>query len=186
MGIRTTKVRVFTIADYIEEQQWLEQQHRRGWRLVKVVPPCFFVFEACEPEESVYRIEYHNRRAAADYIQMYEDYGWEYVCSCMGWNYFCKSACDISDARDKEIFSDAEDKLAMVDRIIKTRLMPVLVLLCAVLIPNVRIMMRDNVSWWGSAEGGTSIVLLVLIGIDLMLAIHCARKLRKLRKELEK
>ena len=64
--------------------------------------------------------------------------------------------------------------------------MPVLVLLCAVLIPNVRIMMRDNVSWWGSAEGGTSIVLLVLIGIDLMLAIHCARKLRKLRKELEK
>lgn len=59
---------------------------------------------------------------------MYEDYGWEYVCSCMGWNYFCKSACDISDARDKEIFSDAEDKLA----------------------------------------------------------IHCARKLRKLRKELEK
>ena len=168
MGKRTTKVRVFTIADYIEEQQWLEQQHRRGWRLVKVVPPCFFVFEACAPEESVYRIEYHNRRAAADYIQMYEDYGWEYVSSCMGWNYFCKSACDISDARDKEIFSDA------------------LVLLCAVLIPNVRIMMRDNVSWWGSAEGGTSIVLLVFIGIDLMLAIHCARKLRKLRKELEK
>ena len=30
MGKRTTKVRVFTIADYIEEQQWLEQQHRRG------------------------------------------------------------------------------------------------------------------------------------------------------------
>ncbi len=53
MGKRTTKVRVFTIADYIEEQQWLEQQHRRGWRLVKVVPPCFFVLEACEPEESV-------------------------------------------------------------------------------------------------------------------------------------
>ena len=51
MGKRQTKIRFFTIADYNEEQTWLEEQHENGWKLVKVTAPCFFTFEECVPEE---------------------------------------------------------------------------------------------------------------------------------------
>ena len=57
MGKRQTKIRFFTIADYNEEQTWLEEQHENGWKLVKVTAPCFFTFEECVPEEVSYRLE---------------------------------------------------------------------------------------------------------------------------------
>lgn len=30
MAKTITKFRIFTIADYIEEQKWLEEQHKKG------------------------------------------------------------------------------------------------------------------------------------------------------------
>lgn len=39
------KIRFFTIADYIEEEIWLRKMHNEGWKLVKMVPPCFYKFE---------------------------------------------------------------------------------------------------------------------------------------------
>ena len=77
MGKRQTKIRFFTIADYNEEQAWLEEQHENGWKLVKVTAPCFFTFEECVPEEVSYRLEFNQTKATDDYLQMYEDYGWE-------------------------------------------------------------------------------------------------------------
>ena len=79
MGKRQTKIRFFTIADYNEEQTWLEEQHENGWKLVKVAAPCFFTFEECVPEEVSYRLEFNKGKVTDDYLQMYEDYGWEYI-----------------------------------------------------------------------------------------------------------
>lgn len=36
-----TVVRFFTVADFVEEEDWLREQHRQGWKLVRMVPPCF-------------------------------------------------------------------------------------------------------------------------------------------------
>ena len=44
-------IRFFTIADYEEEEIWLRSQHKSGWKLVKTVMPCFFIFEKCTPED---------------------------------------------------------------------------------------------------------------------------------------
>ena len=31
-----------------------------GWKLVKMIPPCFFIFEKCTPAEVAYRLDYKN------------------------------------------------------------------------------------------------------------------------------
>ena len=43
MNNKKTVIRFFTIADYEDEEIWLHNQHMSGWKLVKMIPPCFFV-----------------------------------------------------------------------------------------------------------------------------------------------
>ena len=40
-----TMIRFFTIADYEEEEIWLHEQHKNGWKLHKMIPPCLYIFE---------------------------------------------------------------------------------------------------------------------------------------------
>lgn len=58
MNNKKTVVRFFTIADYEEEEIWLHDQHMNGWKLIKMIPPCFFFFEKCTPAEVAYRLDY--------------------------------------------------------------------------------------------------------------------------------
>ena len=44
-----TFVRVFTIVDFEEEEIWLREQSKKGWKLEKMVPPFLYTFEQCEP-----------------------------------------------------------------------------------------------------------------------------------------
>ena len=60
MNNKKTVIRFFTIADYEEEEIWLHNQHMNGWRLVKMILPCFFLFEKCTPAETAYRLDYKN------------------------------------------------------------------------------------------------------------------------------
>ena len=92
MNERKTELRFFTIADYEEEEVWLREEHRKGWALLKVTPPCFYVFERCEPEDVVYRLDYKNGEESGEYFQLFRDYGWENCGRCLGWLFFRKSA----------------------------------------------------------------------------------------------
>ena len=51
MNNKKTVIRFFTIADYEDEEIWLHNQHMNGWRLVKMIPPCFFIFDCKEHGE---------------------------------------------------------------------------------------------------------------------------------------
>lgn len=44
MNNKKTVLRFFTIADFEEEEIWLHDQHRNGWKLAKMIPPCFYNF----------------------------------------------------------------------------------------------------------------------------------------------
>ena len=68
-----TLIRFFTIADYEEEEIWLRKQHQSGWRIVKMIPPCIYVFEECEPEDMIYRLDYKNSWQTEEYMQMFKD-----------------------------------------------------------------------------------------------------------------
>ena len=126
----------FSLCDHEKEELWLRSMHSRGYRLVKFKIPCFYTFESCEPEDVIYRLEYKNEAVSADYVQMYADFGWEYVQSAVGWNYFRKSAAAAQAPEESEIFSSGEDKLAMVEKIYKTRMLPLFVIFCCCLMPN--------------------------------------------------
>ena len=168
----------FTIADFIEEEQWLREQHKKGLKLTKFVLPCFYTFEEVEPEDVIYRLDYKNSKASAEYKQMYLDYGWEYFGSCVGWNYFRKKACDVSQENDGELFSDKESKIDMLEKIIKTRLLPLIAILLCCIVPNLSRFFNSNSSWIDIVLG---CVFYVLFFIYILLIAHCGRKLKKLK-----
>ena len=130
------EIKFFTIYEYEKEGEYLRQQHRAGWKFVKVTGLCVYHFEECQPEDVVYQLDY-NQEAASDregYVQMFADCGWEYLQDYMGYSYFRKPAAQMRG--DEEIFCDDSSRLAMLERVNKGRLTPLLVLFTAVLLPQ--------------------------------------------------
>lgn len=177
-----TKLRYFTIADYEEEEIWLRNQHKNGLRLVKIVPPCFYIFEECTPEDVIYRLDYKNGSQSSEYIQIFRDYGWEYFEECVGWMYFRKPASQVETENDGEIFSDAQSKIDMIHHVIKTRMIPIFIIFLCCVIPNWVNAISGNLATPGNFFGIAFTVLMVLY---LYLIISCGRKLRKLRKKYQ-
>ncbi len=175
-----TKLRFFTIADYEEEEIWLREQHKNGLRLIRMIPPCFFIFEECTPEDVVYRLDYKNGSQNRDYMQMFCDYGWEYFAHCVGWMYFRKPASEIQVENDGEIFSDEQSKIDMIQYVIKTRMLPVFVVFLCCVFPNWLKAVSGKLDVMGIFFGSFFSVLMVLY---LYLLIHCGRKLRKLKNK---
>ena len=55
--------RIFTIADWEKEEQYLRKRHREGWKFVKVNLPGLYHFEKCSPEDVVYQMDYNQEVA---------------------------------------------------------------------------------------------------------------------------
>ena len=49
-----TEVRFFTITEWEKEQDYLRQQHQKGWKFVRVNFIGLYHFEKCEPEDVIY------------------------------------------------------------------------------------------------------------------------------------
>lgn len=176
--------RVFTISDWMEEENWLREQNKKGLKLCKLNPPIDFVFEECEPEDVVYRLDYKNTKAAEEYKQLYLDYGWEYCGSCFGWNYFRKPAPQINEESEGELFSDNESKLKMVEKIYQTRMLPLIAIFFLCLMPEIsRFIQKTNFN-------PTDIAFMIFFGIlfvlYLWIFVHSGTKLNRLKKELKK
>lgn len=178
---RKVMVRFFTIADYEEEEVWLRRQHERGWKLVRTVLPCFFVFESCAPQDVVYRLDYKNNTENSDYFQIFQDYGWEYFNRCMGWLYFRKPLSEADTEKDAEIFSDDSSRLDMVEQIVKTRMLPLLIIFLCCVLPNFLRSMEES----GAISNAFTVVFTVLLALYLYLFLHCGLKLQRLRKKYD-
>jgi hypothetical protein len=124
----------FTIFEHQKEELYLRQQHKSGWRFIKV--NCFGVhhFEKCQPEDVIYQLDYNLAAATSkgEYIRMFSDCGWDYIQDYAGYSYFCKTAAAMNG--DEEIFSDDGSRLAMMERVYKGRLLPLLIIFSVVLI----------------------------------------------------
>lgn len=138
MGDKLRKCRLFTIADFKEEEEWLREMHRAGWKLADVGNPCFFRFERCEPEDVIYQLDFRNRwdGYGAEYRQMFEDCGWEYVDNCMNFHYFRKPVSRMEG--EEEIFSDSASRIELLGRIWKWRMIPLFVVFFLCVLPHVQ------------------------------------------------
>ena len=73
--------RFFTIVEWKKEEQYLREQHKKGWEFVKLNLLGFYHFKKCEPKDVIYQLDYNPESVTnkEDYIQMFEDCGWEYL-----------------------------------------------------------------------------------------------------------
>lgn len=174
--------RFYTISDWVEEEEWLREQSKKGFKLCKLNPPVSYSFEETEPEDVIYKLEYKNAKAEFDCNSMYQDYGWEYCGSCLGWNYYRKPASQINSENDGELFSDKESKIEMLERIIKTRMLPLVTIFFCCLIPSFGNLMRLQ------SKGIFDYIFVglftFLFFFYIYLFIHCGRKLRAMKKNL--
>ncbi len=174
-----TMIRFFTIADYEEEEIWLHEQHKNGWKLHKMIPPCLYIFEKCTPEDVIYRLDYKNGAENANYFQLFTDYGWEYIGRCVGWLYFRKPASVQNTEQDGELFSDNESKIDLIRHILKPRMLPLLVIFICCVSPN---FMR-SIETGSRSSIAFTVLFTAMMLLYVSLLTYCGLKLRKLMKK---
>ena len=126
----------FTIFEYEKEQDYLREMHKSGWKFVKVKGLGMYYFEKCPSQDVVYQLDYNKEGLAHkdEYLKMFDDCGWEYIQDYAGYSYFRKPASEMNG--DEEIFCDDDDRAAMMGRVFKGRLLPLVTLFTACLLPQ--------------------------------------------------
>ena len=181
--------RIATIADYDREALYLREMHAQGWKLKEVtysnlVVAVKYTFEKCQSEQVSYQLDFYPMKKSerASYLQLFKDCGWEHITDFNSFSYFRKAHSEIESNAEFEIYNDAAGKLAMVNRILRLRLVPVLLLL-AIHIPFLFILLdRSNTfDLWKFLAVGLDIFLSLIL---LLMVVYISWKLWYKKKEL--
>ena len=168
-----TVVKWFDITMHEEEQEWLREMHKQGWKL-QCVRGVIFTFASCEPEDVVYQLDYHSElEDKSDYLQMFMDCGWEYIQDMMGYSYFRKPAADMNG--EEGIFCDHESRMEMWDRVFKGRVRLMMFMLVCVVIPQL-VIQSHNSSPEGNFLHG---VFIGLVLVYLVMFIRFAKRYKQ-------
>ena len=181
--------RIATIADYDREALYLRKMHAEGWKLKEVtysnlVVAVKYTFEKCQPEQVSYQLDFHPMKKSerVSYLQLFKDCGWEHITDFNSFSYFRKAHSEIESNVEFEIYNDAAGKLAMVNRILRLRLVPVLLLL-AIHIPFLlKLLNRSNAyDLWKFLVVGLDVFLSLIL---LLMVVYISWKLWHKKKEL--
>lgn len=119
--------RWFWAWDDDKEEAWLRGMAQKGWHFKSVALPGNYTFEQGEPRDYVYRLDYlTEKKDILNYLQIFQDAGWDYVGEMNGWQYFRKEAIP---GEEMDIFSDNESKAKKYQRIlfILVAILPILI-----------------------------------------------------------
>ena len=177
----------FALTDYEQEENFLRKKHNAGYKLAKVTMLGTYYFEKCKPEDVVYKLDFNPQKPEDkdSYIQMYEDYGWEYIQDLNEYSYFRKPAAEniasekgTANQYDSEIFSDDESKLEMMKRIFVKKMLPILIIFGAVVIPQFMISLHNN----GRSTVGAVLLIMwaVLFAVYVAVIVRCGMGFRRL------
>ena len=181
--------RIFTIADYEREALYFREMHAKGWKLRKVSYSILlfavkYTFEKCHSEQVSYQLDFYpmEKSERASYLQLFKDCGWEHITDFNSFSYFRKAHSEIESNAEFEIYNDAAGKLAMVNRILRLRLVPVLLLL-AIHIPFLLKLLNrsDTFDLWKFLAVGLDIFLSLII---LLIVSYIGWKLWHEKKKL--
>ena len=92
--------------------------------------------------------------------------------------FFRKSVSEMGSEQEGEIFSDEASKVDMIDHIVKTRMLPLLIIFFACVIPQFFMALDRGVSGW-------LIFWVMMLALYLYLFIHCGGKLRRLKEKFK-
>ncbi len=163
----------FSIFQYEEEQDYLRKMHQKGWRFVKVTGFGMYHFEECSPEDVVYQLDYNKEglENKEEYVKMFEDCSWEHIQDYAGYSYFRKKVSESGEA--EEIFCDDASKIQMMERVIKGRMLPLLILFCTVLLPQFILNIAIYRNYFAAAFIGC--ILLLYVSIFITCAVKYSR-----------
>ncbi len=110
----------FSLSDFEEEEEWLSQMHKKGWKLIEISKNGY-KFEKCQPEDWIYQLDFQIKNIEDNsYLKLYNDYGWSFLLKSCNWYYFRKQK-DSNDT-DLSLFSDRDSKITMCERLISKKL----------------------------------------------------------------
>ena len=166
----------FSIFNHEKEQDYLREQHKHGWKLVKVTGIGTYHFEECQAEDVVYQLDFNQEalQNKAEYLAMFSDCGWEYIQEFAGYSYFRKAAADMDT--EEEIFCDEESRLAMLECVYKSRMIPLFVIFSACIVPQFILQMVNGRYFLAAFMGG---ILLIYVALFSYCGIHYFRKKNK-------
>ena len=184
--------RIFTIADYEREALYFREMHAKGWKLRKVSYSILlfavkYTFEKCHPEQVSYQLDFYpmENSERTSYLQLFKDCGWEHITDFNSFSYFRKVHSEIESDAEFEIYNDAAGKLAMVNRILRLRLVPVLLLLAIHIIHIpflLKLLNKSNAyGLWSLFAVGLDIFLSLIL---LLIVAYISWKLWHKKKEL--
>ena len=178
----------FYISEFEQESVWLSFMHREGWKFVST-DTLHYRFERTEKEDWCYQMDYlESGIAGDDYLRMYEDFGWEFVCQCNHWCYFRKHRTE-GEETDTTLFGDRESKLDLCKRVVHGQFLRMLPFL--LLMPGTINLFRLCIPTqyfgpvFGTALSVISILSLGVFIVPLVIYINQITRLNKLIKELE-
>jgi hypothetical protein len=158
-------IRIFGVWQEENEMKWLKQMSQKGWHFKKA---CIFLytFEKGEPTDIVYYADfkYLKKTDTEEYIGMYSDAGWKFICSQGSWFYFSSPA----DNKYKEVYTDNQSRL-----IKYRRLLLIHVILITILMNSLRII-ANRIS-----DNATIImeILLFLVFVIFLILIYSTIRL---------
>ena len=168
--------RWFSIADYEKEAEYLRRRHKEGWKFKNVTFPGIYTFEKCEPQDVVYQLDYNpdSVKNQLEYVQMFEDCGWEYLLNFAGYTYFRKPAALME--KEENIFCDDQSRLELLNRIFRGRIIPLMLIFLTMLLNG--FLNIDNTAM--------TILFGVLIGIYIVVFLQFAVKYVSFRNRIVK
>lgn len=100
-----------------KEEIWLGEMSREGWHLQSVRLLCCYTFEKGDPASYVYRLDFFlsEKSTFPEYLQIFQDAGWEYLGELSNWRYWRKLA---AGSESPEIYTDRESKLKKYKRLL--------------------------------------------------------------------
>lgn len=165
------RFRLFTIVDFDKQENFLRQMHRQGWCYTKTYALAFHHFVPCQPEDVIYKLDFQKRGDEAAYQQLFLDYGWEFVTSCLHFKLFRKPAY----LGEADIFSDTSSRMDMIKRLFWGRFAVVLMIFMTTALPG---LFREH--------GGNGRTWLPVIVIYLLLFAYSGHGFYRLYRQYRK
>lgn len=170
MSNKKTTLKLFTIAQYQQEEEYLSSMHENGWKLSKITFPGIYHFEKCDPKKVTYRLDYNKDgiKHKSEYVKMFSDCGWDYLFDFVGYSYFCKESDN--QPEKEEIFCDDASRLDMMKRVLKGRIYPLIILFLCVILPQfLEYTVGGGFGGGGPVQTILAVVFLLLIFLYLVL-----------------
>lgn len=169
----------FSVPEWEKEQAYLREQHKNGWKFVKVTGLGVYHFEKCEPEDVIYQLDYNQEgmEHKKEYVQLFEDCGWEYLMDFFGYSYFRKPVEKME--KEETIFCDEASRIDMIKRVFIGRVIPLVVIFFCGIVPQLFIQRHMGTLVGNIIFGMLSVVFVLYLIVFINFGIQFWKLLHK-------